>query len=875
MKRFVLWAAGLGLAIGSTLALTQMDKAPSAPAAVAPAASGDSAGKVAVATPEQSIADQDAPYYEACAREGLNDSECVGRLIWFKATGGNERFHTYTFQQRVGVLVDWYRILRVDQRDDRFRAWGIINDPKCCRPGDPDCPAKSVDETYGFDWCPGDDVLLKYVGKPGYIDPACGLKDAPLDPANPHTRGGKMDQRASPCDLHFGTSTGALGFRKFPNPRFDAARWRSANGGKLGTWDGFRRTMASTTGIPSDERVSKLADASLEPPFLIGTTCGSCHIAFDPRNPPADPAHPQWENIKGLIGNQYTRMSELLGSGMARTSLEWQMFAHPRPGVTDTSAISHDQINNPGTINAIINLSQRATFPGELVSKWRKADTCGTERDEDKCWCEPGRDGKCWVKSARSDDVTVVHIAGKPVTLPGVHHILKGGEDSIGAEEAIQRVYFNIGTCGEACWVNHLTDMRQVDPQQRGFGQTPFDIGQCRRDCPAFRALEDRLVNIADFFMSAEADATDLDVARNVSRKTQNAAAPDYTRADLIADLDREFGRGAVARGREVFAANCARCHSSIPEATGGPFAARDFTAVNDAHPRKVRADFLGNDKSTPATEVGTFHCRALHSNHMAGHLYYEYGSETMRQRAVVADLPERNEFKDGGRGYYRNISLVNAWATAPFMHNNAIGPEICGKPQNAENEFARARYADASGKLRSDQPACTAYDPTVEGRFDLYKRSMHDLLHPRERGAKITFTDSDIVLDVGIRTWDGKEEKALVGSGQIRIPKGTSVGMVGGLLHKEFIDDLYLAKRDPAKLEARGKGDIVPELQAIADELIRNPSQFADVLAAKRDFLKQRYDTCQEDVENGGHRFGEDLSEADKSALIAFVATL
>ena len=104
-------------------------------------------------------------------------------------------------------------------------------------------------------------------------------------------------------------------------------------------------------------------------------------------------------------------MSELLGSGMARTSLEWQMFAHPRPGVTDTSAISHDQINNPGTINAIINLSQRPTFPGEVVSKWRKADSCGGEHDEDKCWCEPGRDGKCWIKSTRSDDATVVHVA--------------------------------------------------------------------------------------------------------------------------------------------------------------------------------------------------------------------------------------------------------------------------------------------------------------------------------------------------------------------------------------------------------------------------------------------------------------------------------
>ena len=877
MKRWALCVIGIGSAIVSTLALTQSEQAPrTAPPTSSTVAAGEgNTAKSIAPLPEKSAVDQDAPYYEACARQGLDDSECVGRLIWFKATGGNERFHTYTFQQRIGVLVDWYRVLRADQRDDRFRAWGIINDPMCCRPGDPDCPAKSADDTYGFDWCPGDDVLLKYVGKKGYVDPACGLKDAPLDASDPHARGGRLDQRHSPCDLRFGTSTGALGFRKFPNPRFDAAKWRDLNGGKLGTWEGFRHTMASTTGIPSDERVSKLADASVEPPFLIGTTCGSCHIAFDPKNPPANPAHPRWENIKGLIGNQYTRMSEILGSGMARTSLEWQMFAHPRPGVTDTSAISHDQINNPGTINAIINLSQRPTFPGEVVNKWRKADGCGGEHDEDKCWCEPGREGKCWMKSTRSDDATVVHVAGRAVTLPGVHHILKGGEDSIGALEAIQRVYLNIGSCAEACWVNHLTDMRQVDPEQRGFGQTPFDIGQCRRDCPNFRAIEDRLGNIADFFLSAEADATDLYAARDRARKARNPAAADYTRAHLIADLDKEFGGGAVSRGRAVFAERCARCHSSISEITGGPFASRDYQAVNEAHPRKPRADFLGNDQSTPATEVGTFHCRALHSNHMPGHLYHEYASETMRQRRAVADLPERNEFKDGGRGYYRNISLVNAWATAPFMHNNAIGPELCGKPREPLNEFFRARYVDSEGRLKTEQPACTAYDPTVEGRFEIYKRSMHDLLHPRERGTKVTVTDSDIIIDAGIRTWDGKQERPLAKIGRLRIPKGTSVGMIGAFLHKEFIDDLYLAKRDPARLESVGKAEIVPELQAIVDLLMRNPARFVDVLKEKRDFVQQHYATCLDVVENSGHRFGEDLSGADKKAVTAFLATL
>ena len=841
-------------------------------------AHAENAPAVAVAAsaqtlPEASVVEQDAPYHEACAREGLNESECIGRLIWFKATAGNDRFHTYTFQQRIGVLVDWFRVLRADQRQDRFWAWGIINDPACCKPGDPDCPAKSPEETYGFDWCPGDDVLLRYVGKSGYVDPACGLKDAPLDVDDPHSQGGKSDQRHSACDLKFGTSTGALGIRKFPNPRFDAARWQQVNG-SLADWSGYSRPLAASTGIESDQRVSRLADASVEPPFLIGTSCGSCHIAFDPLNPPADPARPKWENIKGLVGNQYTRMSELLGSGMPISSLEYQMFAHARPGVTDTSAISHDQINNPGTINALINVAQRPVFKGESVTKWRKTASCGDEKDDDKCWCEPGRNGKCWQKSTRDDDTTLVNLGGQKVVLPGVHHILKGGEDSIGALEAIQRVYFNIGSCSEQCWVNHFSDMRQVDPEQRGFGQTPFNIGQCRRDCPNFRAIEDRLQNLLDFFASAESDQTDLQVARANARKTVDPAAG-YARADLVADLEKEFGKGAVGRGQVVFAENCARCHSSIPESAGGPFRNRDFAVVNEQHPRKLRADFLGNDQPTAVTEVGTFRCRALHSNHKAGHLYMEYASDTLRRQPMVADIPERNELKDGGRGYYRNISLVNVWATAPFMHNNAIGPEICGKPANQANDFHRARYVDASGKLLARQPDCLRYDPSVEGRFELYKRSMFELLNPPERGVKRTLTNADLLIDVGLRPVDGKSEQALLGVGQVRIPAGTSAGFLNGLAHKQLIGDLFLAKRDPAKLEAAGRKEQVPALQAMADEILKNPTRFVDILRERRDFISANYQTCTQEIENEGHRFGEDLSMADKKALTAFLATL
>jgi hypothetical protein len=252
-----------------------------------------------------------------------------------------------------------------------------------------------------------------------------------------------------------------------------------------------------------------------------------------------------------------------------------------------------------------------------------------------------------------------------------------------------------------------------------------------------------------------------------------------------------------------------------------------------------------------------------------------EYGNETMRARPAVADIPEPDAMKNGGRGYYRNVSLVNVWATAPFMHNNAIGPEVCGKPANKENDFHRARYAGENNALLASQPECVRYDPSVEGRFDLYKRSMFELLHPSERGRKITLTNADLLIDVGIRPLDGKVEKPLGGFGQVKIPMGTSAGYLNGLQHKQLIGDLFLAKRDPARLEAAGKKALVPTLQSIADEVLKNPSRFVEVLRQHHDFVAAHYQSCDQLVENEGHRFGEDLSEADKKAVTAFLATL
>ena len=150
----------------------------------------------------------------------------------------------------------------------------------------------------------------------------------------------------------------------------------------------------------------------------------------------------------------------------------------------------------------------------------------------------------------------------------------------------------------------------------------------------------------------------------------------------------------------------------------------------------------------------------------MAGHVWQEYGSETLRAQPPDPNVREPG---DGGRGHYRNISLLNLWAHAPFLHNNALGPELCGKPHNAANDFyaQRPRYVDASNvKLlpAERQPACFEYDPSVDGRFKLYTLSMQALLNPAQRIPKVTLLNEDVTLRVGPRLWDSTDKEKLLG---------------------------------------------------------------------------------------------------------------
>ena len=71
--------------------------------------------------------------------KNYSPSARAGREIWFFATAFNDRFFTYSYPQRIGASIDWFKILSAKNKGDLFQGWGITPDPDCCVPGDPNC----------------------------------------------------------------------------------------------------------------------------------------------------------------------------------------------------------------------------------------------------------------------------------------------------------------------------------------------------------------------------------------------------------------------------------------------------------------------------------------------------------------------------------------------------------------------------------------------------------------------------------------------------------------------------------------------------------------------------------------------------------------
>ncbi len=650
--------------------------------------------------------------------------ERLGRDTWIHWTWGNQKFlrkaSVLAGNLTVPVSVDFFRLLDSRRRGTRFRDFGLINEPNCVVTSQPDQYGLYLDHWNG-------DPLGYYPMSPEYrerYDPRKDVKELREKYPVAYAGGGGLDTR------HYGRPSGVIGLRLFDNPKFDKAKWSRD--------DYFQNP------------------GKVEPPYLVGFTCGFCHMTFNPLNPPRDPENPRWENLAANLGNQYFREGELMlgkgrivfgdkhpnaadpldpykTSGLTEADFLYHYAVTQQPGTSETSRITYDFINNPNTINPIYNLRHRPTF-GEAAPNGQKRT---------------------------------------------VMHILKDGADSVGIEWALMRVPINIGCEGEY-WVDHLFD------PVTGRRQRPFRIAEVLATLPAadrqkleakyqfdFKDISaERLQELKVKYRSAYGKEEFGQDWQEAWRRNGNLAAylmsygPSSLRDAAKAGNPADAQAAAAAlpdeearlRGAALFDRHCAGCHNSKKSTS-----ARDKDFLTD--------NFLSDDVRYPVTTLGTNMARALATNAVDHDIWAEFSSKDYKAlppvgrvhwevpvfpanaplpASVKRPIPIDFEPPGGGRGYYRTPSLISMWATAPYFHNNALGDYYVIRDDGSKGWFPNDGQR-IGRRLPDGTWVDFRIDVSVDGRLKMFEDGVDKLLNPwkRRRWVKRTSAESTLVPDL------------------------------------------------------------------------------------------------------------------------------
>lgn len=385
-----------------------------------------------------------------------------------------------------------------------------------------------------------------------------------------------------------GTPTGVIGLRKFPNPKFDRATWSV------------------------EEYLENPKNA--EPPYLVGMSCGFCHIGPNPLNPPANPERPAWSNLSPAIGNQYLEDAKLFTLRIGPDDFRWHVANKQPAGTVDTSRFATDHINNPNAINPVFYLAFRPTQPERM------------------------KDG----------------------SMRAVNHILKDGADSIGVAGASLRVYINIGMCSDYWLTLHQAIYGMTQ-------QKPFSIDKARQDCADWRDTEARMPAAEAFLKTIgpmrlkdapggaqylTADAPLLDRGKTVfAEQCARCHSSKQPAADIAANPERaaQWFRESVHRD-DFLDSNYLSDDRRYPVTELGTNSARAL--ASNALRGHIWEEFSSETyKALPS----------------AGELRGLYNP-------LDPSTPLTFKLPAGGRGYYRTPSLVSVWATGPYLHNNSVG---------------------------------------------------------------------------------------------------------------------------------------------------------------------------------------------------------
>ena len=507
----------------------------------------------------------------------LTDDEIKGRNTWNLWCGGNEQFWDRVAREALG-LFDLLKTIDSRKRDARFKELGLINQPGFKQAAKPD--------QYGL-----------------WIDEAVEPEPAGIDP--------KV----------YGRPTGVMGFRLFDNPDF--------KGDAVKAWDP----------VKYDTDPQYATQKGLVRPYRVGVSCGSCHIAFHPTNPPADVNNPKWENLASAIGNQYINEGKVFAPNVKEGGFFWEMLKTQPRGTSDTSRIATDHINNPNAINPIFELGARVAAGHEET------------------------------------------MAGETMLIPGeqatmkVPHILKDGADSVGVPGATIRVYINIGMYSQH-WLQQHQALLGLKPQQ------PFSIKTAQENSVYWNATQEKVGHIADFF-----------------KKLTSYRLADAPGGKGFMTKDE----AVLTRGKTVFAEQCAKCHSSKQPPAGQDedawfaqevmkpdFLTANFLSDERRHP-------VTKIKTNAARAFGTNSKRGHVWNWFSSETYKNQLSPgSIEYWNPYTEAEETFAIPAGGTGFYRTPSLIACWSSAPFFHNNALG-KFTGDPSVAGRMEA---FNDAVQKL-------------------------------------------------------------------------------------------------------------------------------------------------------------------------------
>jgi hypothetical protein len=662
-----------------------------------------------------------------------------GQNTWILWGEGNEAFWGWLQEQGYG-LTDFLILLDSRERYRRFATAGLMNQPGMKAQTNPD---KRILGLY-LDEADGDEIILRQ--PPTDIDPKTGQlqQGPPPDPHHPpkplFTPGDSQLYRSVLARLPkdgldysvYGYPSGIVGLRLMPNPDF----FGNTDGARTARRYWQRRVVDNGNAYYEDPRVS--ADPDLIRPFRVSMSCGFCHIAPHPLNPPADPERPEWANMSSTVGNQFWRASKAFANLTHQGNALYQFLASQQPGTIDTSLVSTDQINNANTITNIFampaRLKRAQLNPREKQGSYNLLVPTVEDSPQDK----------------------------NPRITP---RILLDGADSVGVFGALSRVYVNIGTFPEE-WFRCHNAIIGFKPQR------PFNVRNLIDNSVFWNAGDDyRIPYLASFF-TRESPAQGVPITTSMKLSDTEAGKP------IVA-----AEAGLATEGRRVFLQNCAICHSSkqppgfalrfdpdwptkgAPPADGPaeytlPQTFAEWEAFRASpqladYRRRIEAlasnppdgeDFLANnylstDIRVPVTLVGTNSGRAVGTNAMRGQVWDNFSSDTYKALPAVGAVHFYNPWSGkptdswgnndvyyppaGGPGYYRPATLISIWATSPLLHNNSLGlfnndPSIAGRLASFEDAIDKLLWKSrrvpgpqhAEGDLRYRRPDLAGKDP-------------------------------------------------------------------------------------------------------------------------------------------------------------------